>query len=259
MRQFHRMKAEHPEALLFFRMGDFYELFFDDAVVAFEGPRDRTHLPLEGQATASRFPMCGVPYHAATGLHRPPREPRASGSPSASRWRIPAPPRASCTARWCASSLPGTQPRGLRPRGQRRRRTCMALEPGPSSVGAAWLDATTGEFFAAEWRRPGAASTASGTRSARRAPREILVRGERRACPGWLLRSRPSPRGRSPHAPVEDRSFEAGAGAPGAPGPVRGRDSLEAFGCESLPRATPPPPARCSATSGRPRSGTSPT
>ncbi len=34
MRQFHRMKAEHPDALLFFRMGDFYELFFDDAVVA---------------------------------------------------------------------------------------------------------------------------------------------------------------------------------------------------------------------------------
>ena len=34
MQQYHRMKAEHPDALLFFRMGDFYELFFDDAVVA---------------------------------------------------------------------------------------------------------------------------------------------------------------------------------------------------------------------------------
>ncbi len=34
MRQFHRMKAEHPDALLFFRMGDFYEMFFDDAVAA---------------------------------------------------------------------------------------------------------------------------------------------------------------------------------------------------------------------------------
>ena len=34
MQQYHRMKAEHPDALLFFRMGDFYELFFEDAVVA---------------------------------------------------------------------------------------------------------------------------------------------------------------------------------------------------------------------------------
>ena len=34
MRQFHRMKAERPDALLFFRMGDFYEMFFDDAVTA---------------------------------------------------------------------------------------------------------------------------------------------------------------------------------------------------------------------------------
>src|SRR5687768_10075053 len=34
MQQYHRMKAEHPEALLFFRMGDFYELFFEDAVTA---------------------------------------------------------------------------------------------------------------------------------------------------------------------------------------------------------------------------------
>ena len=34
MQQYHRMKAEHPGALLFFRMGDFYELFFEDAVVA---------------------------------------------------------------------------------------------------------------------------------------------------------------------------------------------------------------------------------
>ena len=34
MQQYHRMKAEHPGTLLFFRMGDFYELFFEDAVVA---------------------------------------------------------------------------------------------------------------------------------------------------------------------------------------------------------------------------------
>ena len=34
MQQYRRMKAEHPDALLFFRMGDFYELFFEDAVVA---------------------------------------------------------------------------------------------------------------------------------------------------------------------------------------------------------------------------------
>src|SRR5947208_12268069 len=61
MQQYHRMKAEHPDTLLFFRMGDFYELFFEDAVVASR----ELQLTLTARDKAKSVPMCGVPYHAA--------------------------------------------------------------------------------------------------------------------------------------------------------------------------------------------------
>jgi DNA mismatch repair protein MutS len=62
MRQWNRVKAQHPDALLLFRMGDFYEMFGDDAVVVAR--------ELEISLTArskdpDAVPMCGVPYHAA--------------------------------------------------------------------------------------------------------------------------------------------------------------------------------------------------
>jgi len=62
MEQYHRIKAENPESLLFFRMGDFYELFFDDAIVA-ASALDIT-LTHRGKHEEDRIPMCGVPFHA---------------------------------------------------------------------------------------------------------------------------------------------------------------------------------------------------
>src|SRR5579862_944290 len=64
MAQYVRMKAEHPDALLFFRMGDFYELFFEDATVAAKA----LEIALTSRAKdkdGAAIPMCGVPYHAA--------------------------------------------------------------------------------------------------------------------------------------------------------------------------------------------------
>src|SRR2546428_4590124 len=66
MRQYHEVKREYPDALLFFRMGDFYEMFFDDAVQAAREleitltsrSRDKNGIPV---------PMCGVPYHSVGG------------------------------------------------------------------------------------------------------------------------------------------------------------------------------------------------
>ena len=57
MEQYFRIKSEHRDALLFFRLGDFYEMFYEDA---------KTAAPLLGLALTSRqkVPMCGVPYHA---------------------------------------------------------------------------------------------------------------------------------------------------------------------------------------------------
>ena len=62
MQQYLRIKAEHPDILLFYRMGDFYELFFDDAREAAK-LLDIT-LTARGRANGEPIPMAGVPYHA---------------------------------------------------------------------------------------------------------------------------------------------------------------------------------------------------
>jgi DNA mismatch repair protein MutS len=63
MVQFLAIKADHPRDLLFYRMGDFYELFYDDAKTAAE-LLDIT-LTARGKSNGEPIPMCGVPYHAA--------------------------------------------------------------------------------------------------------------------------------------------------------------------------------------------------
>ena len=63
MQQFLRIKAEHPDILLFYRMGDFYELFFDDARKAAR-LLDIT-LTSRGKSDGQPIPMAGIPYHAA--------------------------------------------------------------------------------------------------------------------------------------------------------------------------------------------------
>src|SRR6056297_2392217 len=63
MQQFLRIKREHPNELLFYRMGDFYELFFDDAERAAQ-LLDIT-LTARGKSAGEDIPMAGVPYHAA--------------------------------------------------------------------------------------------------------------------------------------------------------------------------------------------------
>src|SRR5512138_1026127 len=65
MRQYSAIKKEHPTALLFFRLGDFYELFFDDAVTA--ARELQITLTSRNKEKGVAVPMCGVPYHAAEG------------------------------------------------------------------------------------------------------------------------------------------------------------------------------------------------
>ncbi len=62
MIQYHSIKEAHPDCLLFYRMGDFYELFFDDAIIAAKA-LDIT-LTKRGQHQGDDIPMCGVPFHA---------------------------------------------------------------------------------------------------------------------------------------------------------------------------------------------------
>src|SRR5260370_1037025 len=63
MRQYAAIKKQHPNALLFFRLGDFYELFFEDAVIA--AKELQITLTSRNKEKDVAIPMCGVPYHAA--------------------------------------------------------------------------------------------------------------------------------------------------------------------------------------------------
>ena len=65
MRQYAAIKKDHPSALLFFRLGDFYELFFDDAILA--ARELQITLTSRNKEKGVAVPMCGVPYHAAEG------------------------------------------------------------------------------------------------------------------------------------------------------------------------------------------------
>src|SRR3954465_10163749 len=136
MQQYHRMKAEHPDTLLFFRMGDFYELFFEDAVTAarvLEIALTSRSKDREGEP----IPMCGVPHHAVNGyvarlvkdgcrvaLGEQMEDPRtAKGVVKREVVRV---------------VTPGTQleSAALEP-GEAA--FVLAVAPGPSSLGAAWL------------------------------------------------------------------------------------------------------------------------
>ena len=65
MRQYSAIKERHPSALLLFRLGDFYELFFEDAVTA--ARELEITLTSSNKEKGVAVPMCGVPYHAAEG------------------------------------------------------------------------------------------------------------------------------------------------------------------------------------------------
>ncbi len=62
MQQYFEIKKQHPDKLLFFRLGDFYEMFYDDAILASK----ELELTLTGRdcGQAERAPMCGVPFHS---------------------------------------------------------------------------------------------------------------------------------------------------------------------------------------------------
>jgi DNA mismatch repair protein MutS len=65
MQQYNAVKARYPQALLLFRLGDFYELFYEDAMIA--SRELRITLTSRNREKGQPIPMCGVPYHAADG------------------------------------------------------------------------------------------------------------------------------------------------------------------------------------------------
>jgi DNA mismatch repair protein MutS len=146
MAQWFAAKAEHPDALVFFRMGDFYELFFADAEAAAEALD--IALTYRGEHRGERIAMCGVPAHSHEGyLARLIR--RGFRVAVCDQMETPeeAKRRKATTIRREVVRLvtPGTVTEeglldGARPA------WLLALAPDGHAVGAAWLDVTTGAF-----------------------------------------------------------------------------------------------------------------
>jgi len=142
MAQYLNIKREHPEVLLFYRMGDFYELFFDDAKRA-AALLDIT-LTQRGQSGGKPIPMAGVPYHSAEGyLARL----VAGGESVAICEQIgdPATSKGPVERKVVRIVTPGTlHDEALLD--ARRDNVLVAVAPGKAGWGLAWLELSSGRF-----------------------------------------------------------------------------------------------------------------
>ena len=147
MRQYRAAKEQYPDALLFFRMGDFYELFFEDALVASR----ELQLTLTARDRLKTVPMCGVPYHAAEGyLQRLLR--RGFRVAICEQMEDPKLAKGVVKREVTRVLTPGT---AVDPALASEQSCWLAavsrVEPGPC-VGLALLDLSTGEFRTTEFR-----------------------------------------------------------------------------------------------------------
>jgi DNA mismatch repair protein MutS len=145
MAQWFAAKEEHPDALLFFRMGDFYELFFSDAEAA-AAALDIV-LSHRGEHNGVPIPMCGVPKHAAeTYLARLIRRGyRVAVAEQMEDPKTRASLKIPIRREIVRLITPGTlTEETLLEAGQPN--LLLALARGPDNVGAAWLDISTGTF-----------------------------------------------------------------------------------------------------------------
>lgn len=237
------MKAEHPDALLFFRMGDFYEMFFEDAHAAVAAlDIALTH---RGEHAGKPIPMCGVPVHAAEAylarLIRRGFRVAVGEQMEDPKLRVGKAPIKRAVVRLIT---PGTLTEDALLESARANLLLAVCEMG-GAVGAAWLDVSTGLFETQEVSAGGLPALLG-----RLDPAEILVAG------GVDLGDWPSKRGPEqavPSAAVAGRRVAEAFGAV----------SLEAFGAFSeaeagaawlaleyvkgtqagqMPRLTPPVP-----------------
>ncbi len=150
MRQYRQVKQRYPEAILFFRVGDFYEMFYEDAV---EGSRLLDiALTSRDKNKADQVPLCGIPYHAATAYIA---KLLRAGRSVAVCDQVEDPQTAKGLVRREVVRVytPGTliEP-DLLAAGEPN--YLAALAPGPSGVGLAWLDLSTAEFRVLELGAP---------------------------------------------------------------------------------------------------------
>ena len=161
MRQYAAVKKEHSNALLFFRLGDFYELFFEDAVVA--AKELQITLTSRNKEKGIAIPMCGVPYHAAENyiakLIR-----RGFKVAICEQMEDPRMAKKLVKREVTRVVTPGTAADSQLGAEENSFLACVAQQG--EVLGLAVLDLSTGEFRATEFR---------GSDAARRAREELLV------------------------------------------------------------------------------------
>src|SRR5579862_9782660 len=168
MRQYAAIKKEHPQALLFFRLGDFYELFFDDAKLA--AKELEITLTSRNKEKGVAVPMCGVPYHSADNyIARLIRK----GFKVAICEQMEDPRLAKQLVRREVTRVvtPGTAADATL--GSEENNFLAAVVRAGEAAGFAALDLSTGEFRATEFRGP-EAERRVGEELAQLRPREVL-------------------------------------------------------------------------------------
>jgi len=150
MRQYLAAKAEHPDILLFFRMGDFYELFYDDARKAAR-LLDIT-LTQRGQSAGAPIPMAGVPYHAVENylarlvkLGESVALCEQIGDPATSKGPV--------KREVVRIVTPGTVTDAALME-ERRDNLLLSIAAGAKGYGLAWVDLSTGRFLVTEVGSP---------------------------------------------------------------------------------------------------------
>jgi len=174
MRQYLDAKQQHPDAILLFRMGDFYEMFYEDALVAARA-LDITLTSRAKGANGGGIPMCGVPFHAVDGyigrlvkkgfrvaICDQVEDPRkAKGLVKREVVRVVSPGTLTD-----ASHLDAREPAFL-----------MSIVARSGTLGVALLDLSTGEFSAAEYAGPDGVQSLADEMAVLK-PREIVVPAE---------------------------------------------------------------------------------
>jgi DNA mismatch repair protein MutS len=229
LRQYRQMKSEHRDAILLFRLGDFYEMFFEDAIVASRALS--LTLTARGRGTDSEAPMCGVPYHAVDGYIARLVE---KGHRVAICDQVEDPKVARGIVRRAVTRVvsPGTltDPAHLEARAPNYIAAVVQEPAGHGDAGAAFgaalLDLSTGEFRISEHRGAEAGAALEEQLSVH-GPREIVVRDDQDPV-AWAS---PERRQATLFTPIPSWRFARDTAREGL---LRrfGVVSLDGFGCE---------------------------
>jgi DNA mismatch repair protein MutS len=150
LRQYLEVKAQHSDAILMYRMGDFFELFFDDARVA--APILEVQLTARNKGTENEAPMCGVPHHA---LESYLAKLLAAGLKVAICDQVEDPAQAKGLVKREVTRVvtPGTVSDPGLLEGKEENLLAALVWEGEEGSGA-FLDLSTGSFFVRRWRSP---------------------------------------------------------------------------------------------------------